>query len=123
MEYLHDFPADGGFQCAIVIWQIRQLDLLGLNGSTGITVGVRYGNRRGEAPGSDSLEASGRQAESARKHPWGPNQLSLVVMVDRRKTVFVMMYSELPTPRGMMKSVPIGPPTATDHQNQNHMLF
>jgi len=38
MEYLHDFPADGGFQCAIVIWQIRQLDLLGLNGSTGITV-------------------------------------------------------------------------------------
>jgi len=70
MEHLHDFPADRGFQCAIVIWQVRQFDLLCLKGSAGRTVGVWYGNRRGEAPGSDSLEGSGRKAESARKHPW-----------------------------------------------------
>jgi hypothetical protein len=31
-DYLHDLAADGGFQCTIVVRQVWQLDLLGLDG-------------------------------------------------------------------------------------------
>ena len=66
--YLHNLAADGGLQCTIVIWQVRQLDLLGLHGQRERRAGVRYGNRRCKAPGRDALEASG-MTESAREHP------------------------------------------------------